>query len=62
MCAAGRFAAAHDRRTFRRNVFQFTNALATSVRLAGRIFGDFQKRMAVLNETTLLPTFLTADQ
>jgi hypothetical protein len=34
----------------------------SSVRLAGRIFGDFQKRMAVLNETTLLPTFLTADQ
>jgi hypothetical protein len=34
----------------------------TSVRLAGRIFGDFQKRMAVLNETTFVPTFLTADQ
>ena len=32
----------------------------SSVRLAGRIFGDFQKRMAILNETTLLPTFLTA--
>lgn len=34
----------------------------SSIRLAGRIFGDFQKRMAVLNDTFYLQTFPTAAQ
>ena len=41
----------------------------SSIRLAGRIFGDFQKRMAALNhcpnrksETSFVHTFLTADR